>query len=125
MFPFVFLEGSVTSHNLSTILNIMDDSLWEVFSHYINTPKSERIRMGSKYSNDKERKQAVSDYFISSHPAPSWRLVARALYQMGWVVGRESSHRALTHLQQLFPTGTMLTMVLTSFITNLLHSLDM
>ena len=118
MFPSVFLERGVTSHNLSTILNSMDDSLWEVFSHYLNIPQSERKRMGLKYSNNKECKQALSDYLISSHPAPSWRLVAHALYRVGWEVGRESSHRALTHLQQLFPTGTMLTVVSTSFITD-------
>ena len=88
----------------------MEDWLWDVFSHYVNTPEFEVKRIESKYSSDKERKQAAIDYHISSHPAPSWRLVANALYQMvtvyvtgvGWGV---SGHRALARLQQLFPTG--------------------
>ena len=97
--PVVFPELSLTSHNLSTVLDSMDDGLWDWFSRYVNIPESEVERIKSKYSSDKECKQATIDYLISSHPAPSWRLVANALYQMG-------SHGALACLQQLFPTGT-------------------
>ena len=102
--PVVFPELSLTSHNLSTVLDSMDDGLWELFSRCVNIPGSEVERIRSKYSSDKERKQATIDYLISSHPALSWRLVASALYQM-WYTG-DSPHRALAHLQQLFPTGT-------------------
>ena len=100
--PVVFPELSLTSHNLSTVLDSMDDDLWGVFSDNVNILESEMERIRSKYSSAKERKQAAIDFLISSHPAPSWRLVARALYQMG----TDSCHRALAHLQQLFPTGT-------------------
>ena len=112
--PVVFPELSLTSHNLSTVLDSMDDRLWGEFSRYVNIPESEVERIKSKYSSDKECKQAAIDYLISSHPAPSWRLVARALYQMGPFLFATTSdmydgvsaHRALAHLQQLFPTGT-------------------
>ena len=103
--PVVFPELSLTSHNLSTVLDSMNDGLWVEFSRYVNVPPSEVERIRSKYSSDKERKQAAIDYLISSHPAPSWRLVAGALYEMGYDYDG-SNHRALTHLQQLFPTGT-------------------
>ena len=103
--PVVFPELSLTSHNLSTVLDSMDDYLWDRFSRRVNIPESEVERIRLKYSSDKERKQAVIDYLISSHPAPSWRLVARALYQMGILWG-DSPHRALGRLQQLFPTST-------------------
>ena len=99
--PVVFPELSLTSHNLSTVLDSMDDDLWALFSRCVNIPVSEVERIRSKYSSDKECKQAAIDYLICSHPALSWRLVASALYQMD-----DSSHRALAHLQQLFPTGT-------------------
>ena len=102
--PVVFPELSLTSHNLSTVLDSMVDGLWDDFSEDVNIPRSEVERFRSKYSSNKERKQAAIDYLISSHPAPSWRLVARVLYQM-WYIG-DSPHRALAHLQQLFPTGT-------------------
>ena len=104
--PVVFPELSLTSHNLSTVLDSMKDGLWEVFSLRVNIPQSEVERIGSKYSSAKERKQAAIDYLISSHPALSWRLVANALYQMVIVSFDDSPHRALAHLQQLFPTGT-------------------
>ena len=110
--PVVFPELSLTSHNLSTVLDSMNDHLWDWFSRYVNIPESEVERIKSKYSSDKERKQAAIDYLISSHPTPSWRLVANALYQMvTWTVGflisgGDSCHRALARLQQLFPTGT-------------------
>ena len=97
----MFPELSLTSHNLSTVLNSLDDDMWENFSRYVNIPRSVQRRIRSKYSSDKERKQAAIDYLISSHPAPSWRLVAHALYR----IGNDSSHRALADLQRLFPTG--------------------
>ena len=104
--PVVFPELSLTSHNLSTVLDSMDGDLWKGFSRYVNIPQSEVERIRSKYFSDKECKQAAIDYLISSHPAPSWRLVANALYQMVITYGVHSPHRALAHLQQLFPTGT-------------------
>ena len=104
--PVVFPELSLTSHNLSTVLDSMEDGLWDVFSLYVNIPESEVKTIGSKYSSDKECKQAAIDYLISSHPAPSWRLVANALYQIMIAMLSDSPHRALARLQQLFPTGT-------------------
>ena len=97
--PVVFPELSLTSHNLSTVLDSMDDVWWDDFSLCVNIPGSEVERIKSKYSSDKERKLTAIEYLISSHPAPSWRLVANALYLM-------CEDRALAHLQQLFPTGT-------------------
>ena len=102
----MFPELSLTSHNLSTVLDSMEDRLWERFGLLVNIPQSEVERIKSKYSSDKERKQAAIDYLISSHPAPSWRLVASALYRMVIRTLWDSPHRALARLQQLFPTGT-------------------
>ena len=103
----MFPELSLTSHNLSTVLDSMDDDQWGDFSDSVNIPRSERERIRLRYSSAKECKQAAIDYLISSHPAPSWRLVARALYQMATYRIRQSgsSHRALADLQRLFPTG--------------------
>ena len=104
--PVMFPELSLTSHNLSTVLDSIDDNLWECFSRCVNIPESEVERIKSKYSSDKGRKQAAIDYLISSHPAPSWRLMANVLYQIGILTIDDSPHRALARLQQLFPTGT-------------------
>ena len=108
LFLLCFPELSLTPENLSTVLDSMDDSLWERFSNYVNTPVSEQERIKSQYSSNRERKQAAINSLISGHPAPSWRLVAHALYKMGsWYEGDVvSCHRTLDCLQQLFPTGT-------------------
>ena len=104
-FSCVFPELSLTPENLSTVLDSMDDGLWDVFSMYVNIPESEQERIQSQYSSNRERKQAAINSLSYGHPAPFWRLVARTLYQMGPFNGGGSCHRALDHLQQLFPTG--------------------
>ena len=121
----VFSESSLISKNLSTVLDIMKDGLWEVFGLFVNIPKSELDRINSQYSSDdRECKQAVIDLFISKHPAPSWTLVAHTLYMMGGILyavgdvgGRwfgddegVSCLKSLDLLQQLFPTGTIYTL---------------
>ena len=104
----VFSESSLISKNLSTVLDIMDDSdwLWYVFGLYVNIPESELDRISSQYFSDRERKQAVIDLFISKHPAPSWTLVAHTLYKIGgWY--SVSCLKSLDLLQQLFPTAAV------------------
>ena len=103
--PVVFPESSLTPENLSTVLDLMSDGLWEEFGSCVNTPGSELERIKRQYTSDRERKQALIHCFISSHPAPSWSLVASALYQTVLLSGDGSSHKALDRLQQLFPTG--------------------
>ena len=96
-------EASLTPENLSTVLDIMSDDKWKEFGGYINTPESELQRIRRQCTSDRECKQALIHSFISSHPAPSWTLVARALSEEG--LWDDSCLRALDLLQQLFPTG--------------------
>ena len=103
----IFPEPSLTPENLSTVLAIMEDRLWQGFGIYVNIPDSELSRIRSQCSSDRERKQAVIPYLISHHPCLSWTLIASALYRMGGGIAGDSSHRALDRLQQLFPTGTV------------------
>ena len=107
----MFPEPSLTPHNLSTVLHSMEDEEWLEFGIYVNIPDSELDKINSQYASDRERKQAVSHSLISDHPAPSWDLVAYALY----LTGSDGSHRALEHLQQLFPTGIHV------YIHNIVH----
>ena len=107
----VFSESSLTSKNLSTVLDIMEDWLWALFGGCVNIPESEMDRIRSQYSSDDRKcKHAVIDLFISKHPAPSWTLVAHTLYKMGGGRlyggdGDVSCLKSLDLLQQLFPTG--------------------
>ena len=100
----VFPDPSLTPENLSTVLDSMEDGLWYWFSHYVNIPGSEIDKIRFQYpssSQSKQAKQAIIPLLISTHPSLSWRIVADALYRMWY----DSSHRALDHLQQKFPTG--------------------
>ena len=103
----IFPDPSLTPENLSTVLAIMEDVLWWEFGYCVNIPHSELDRIRSQCSSERERKQAVIPYLFS-HPCLSWTLIASALYRMVTLgVAGDSSHRALDHLQQLFPTGTV------------------
>ncbi|CAI8042070.1 hypothetical protein GBAR_LOCUS23370 [Geodia barretti] len=101
----VSAEASLTPENLSTVLDIMSGGLWRSFGGFANIPDSELDRIKEQCTSDRECKQALILSFISSHPAPSWTLVARALYMTERSESEGSSLRALDHLQQLFPTG--------------------
>ena len=104
----IFPEPSLTPQNLSTVLAIMADRLWQMFGDCVNIPRSELGRIRSQCSSAREMKQAVIPYLISHHPCFSWTLIASALYRVAtWVDVGDSSHRALDRLQQLFPTGTV------------------
>ena len=105
----MFPDPSLTPENLSSVLAIMADVLWALFSHYVNIPQSEIAKIRKQSYSDRECKLAVSPHLISTHPSLSWTLVAHALYRVvplydpsGAAV---SCHRALDHLQQKFPTG--------------------
>ena len=97
----MFPDPSLTPENLSTVLDSMEDVLWVWFSQYVNIPDSEIRKIRDQYPISSQRKQAFIPHIISTHPSLSWRIVANALYR----VMDDSSHRALDHLQQKFPTG--------------------
>ena len=109
--PVVFPEPSFTPENLSTVLDIMSDSLWKMFGVYTNIPQSELSRIWGQCTSDRECKQALIHTFLSSHPAPSWTLVEWALYMTDYLGEDDTCLRALYHLQQLFPTGTVFSLV--------------
>ena len=106
----MFPDPSLTPENLSSVLDIMEDGLWGLFSHCVNIPQSEIVKIRKQSSSDSEHKLAVIPHLISTHPSLSWKLVAHALYRVvplyDYHYGdADSCHRALDHLQQKFPTG--------------------
>ena len=101
----VSTDPTLTPDNLTTVLEIVEDRQWRIFADYINLPTSEEHKIMSQHIRDKDCKLALPHVFISAHPAPSWELVAHALYQMGKF--HDSGHKTLEYLQQHFPTGTL------------------
>ena len=109
-------DPSLNPENLSNVLDIMKDWLWEWFSQCVNIPESEieKIRRQYAYGSDRKRKQAIIPHIISTHPSLSWTLVAHVLYQMVPLSSPYlsdvdddlvSCHSSLDLLQQKFPTG--------------------
>ena len=116
-------DPSLTPVNLSKVLDIMTDRLWREFGAYVNIPRFETDRIEEQCTSDKECKQALIHSFLSSHPAPSWTLVAWALYMTEYYGnGDRSCLRALDLLQQLFPTGTVCSCGLLMFLSTCTHS---
>ena len=111
----MFPDPSLTPENLSSVLDIMADRLWDDFSHCVNIQESEidKIREQSFYNRKYKlaiSPHLISTHLISTHPSLSWTLVAHALYRMVPLYDLSgdaavSCHRALDHLQQKFPTG--------------------
>ena len=53
---------------------------WDDLGHYLRVPPLIRSEIEKKYSDDAQHKQAMLEEWRNHHPAPSWMLVANALY---------------------------------------------
>ena len=53
---------------------------WHNLGRYLDVPYSIRSEIKKKYSDKTQRKQAMLEEWRNHHPAPSWMLVANALY---------------------------------------------
>ena len=53
---------------------------WNHLGLYLYVPDSIQNEIEKKYSDNTQRKQAMLEEWRNHHPAPSWMLVANALY---------------------------------------------
>ena len=56
---------------------------WNDLGFYLDIPPSKLDDIKSHYQTDVQRMQASLDYWERTHPAPSWKMVAEALREMG------------------------------------------
>ena len=61
----------------------LDDDLVDVMGFHLDTPTSKRLEFQMTYRNCAQRKEAYLDYYVHSHPAPSWTKVAKTLHGHG------------------------------------------
>ena len=94
-------ESSLNLHNLNTALETLPDEEWDDFGRGLDVPVSQRRVIRSQYSTERERKSALLHTYVTSHPAPSWLLVADALYRHHG----GKFHAVLERVQTMFPTG--------------------
>ena len=78
---FLHLEPTLTLHNLYQALAEVED--WDVLSEQLCVPHSKRDEIKAQYPDRAEAKRQMLHHFLTSHPAPSWRVVFEALYDMG------------------------------------------
>ena len=83
--------------NLSTVLDGVQDSDMDYSARWLHIPDSNRDELKQRYDSI-QVKRALAEYFIKHHPAPSWTIVATAL----WINGESE---ALEVVQKLYLKG--------------------
>ena len=79
-YELLFLSPDPTL-TLTTLSKLLKDVNWGRLHYRLDIPISVYYTIWNKYPNDKEAKaRAYSDWYLNQHPAPSWELVAYALY---------------------------------------------
>ena len=89
-------EPTLTLTNVTAIMEHVQK--WEYVAHVIDIPYNKRDELKKQNPTTAQHKQACLYYWLSHHPAPSWRRLANALY-----VVRE--HGALEVLQVKYLKG--------------------
>ena len=92
------VEPSLTLDNLTSVFDGVKnmDSVGGV-ALFLCIPSSKQRELQQQYDG-RERKRAYTTYYITQHPAPSWRTVALALWEAG-------EHGALEVVQKLYLKG--------------------
>jgi len=70
---------------------------WDRLGYCLEIPSLIRSEIKKKYSNDTRCKRAMLEEWRSHHPAPSWMLVANALYGR-FMSGNSGKYHKLLHL---------------------------
>ena len=82
---------------------------WETLSTYFDVPWSKLEEIQEEHSNVTKRKQAMLEEWLNHHPAPSWMLVAnalfRALYHGGGYFGYGKYHTELQLVKKKYLKG--------------------
>ena len=104
-------EPSLTLDHLTSALEgLAEDEDWKYLAMYMNIPYSKIEHIMTQFQNNKHCKEECLKEFLKSHPAPSWWVVAEALYIMGWYTDNPGYHTALERVVSMYPTGECVVM---------------
>ena len=78
---------------------------WDTLGYYLDVPASILRETKKKYSDDTQRKQAMLEEWRNHHPAPSWMLVANALYRLLIRGEYGKYHKVLLSVKQKYIEG--------------------
>ena len=104
-------EPSLTLDHLTSALEgLAEGEDWFQLAVYMNIPRSKRNHIKTQFQSNKHRKKESLKEFLKSHPAPSWWVVAEALYMVGWRTDNPAYHTALERVVSMYPTGECVVM---------------
>ena len=89
-------EKSLTLDNLNSVLDGVQNMDYGV-TNWLQIPPIKRDKLQQQF-NGNQLKRAYTVHFLSCHPAPSWRIVANALWQA-------DEHGALELVQKFYLKG--------------------
>ena len=96
-------EPNLTLHNLISALEVVDEN-WDIMAWYMNLSVSRRLHIRKQFHHKIFKKESLKE-FLKSHPAPSWWVVADALYKLGRIVDYPANNTALERVMSMYPTG--------------------
>ena len=86
----------MTLDNLTSVFDGVVENI-DIVAAWLQIPDSKKYELKQQYDG-RERTRAYTAYYITQHPAPSWRIVALALCQA-------EEHGALEVVQKLYLKG--------------------
>ena len=100
-------EPSLTLNKLTAALEGLAEEVydWEHLAFYLNIPSSKIEHIRAQFQSNKHRKEECLKEFVTNHPAPSWWVVAEALYIEGWSRDDLAYHTVLETVVNMYPTG--------------------
>ena len=75
-------DSTLTTDNLMEVVKGVENRLDDL-GLSLGMPESKRRKIGSLYHSDHQRMEAVLDYYVKYHPAPSWKQFAGKLQMFG------------------------------------------
>ena len=83
-YVFLYLDSTLTLTNLTSALTAVINS-WDAtgLRAYLQVPYSVQNEIRQQTSHATQQKKILLERWLRDHPAPSWAVVAEALYWMG------------------------------------------
>ena len=104
-------EPSLTLDHLTSALErLAEYGDWGLLGYHMNIPPSKVDHIRAQFQSYKHCMEECLKEFLKSHPAPSWWVVAEALYMMGWYKDNPAYHTALERVVSMYPTGECVVM---------------
>ena len=92
-------DPTLTVENIGPIMEMVED--WrKVASNILNIciPYAIQERITQHHTTDKEQSRAAGEWWVHTHPSPSWNRLANALYN-------EGEYKAVDKMTQYLPKG--------------------